>query len=139
MINKKVKKDTFVDTLIGSNSKLVGDLKFEGGCHIDGAVVGNLTADPDTESALSISDVGNVNGRITVPYVVLNGKVKGVVTSKRVELSRTARVSGDVYYNLIQIAEGAEINGKLVHYSEGQMPDDKPSAKSQNGSKKEKN
>ena len=49
---------------------------------------------------MSISDVGNVNGRITVPYVVLNGKVKGVVTSKRVELSRTARVSGDVYYNL---------------------------------------
>jgi hypothetical protein len=27
-----------------------------------------------------------------------------------------------VYYNLIQMAEGAEINGKLVHQPEGQVP-----------------
>jgi hypothetical protein len=27
-----------------------------------------------------------------------------------------------VYYNLIQMAEGAEINGKLIHQPEGQVP-----------------
>ena len=29
---------------------------------------------------------------------------------------------GNVYYNLIQMAEGAEIHGKLVHQPEGQVP-----------------
>ena len=122
MFNKKQKGHAVVETLIGSNSKLNGDLHFQGGCHIDGTVIGNLTADSDADSALSISDIGNVDGGVTVPYVVLNGIVKGdIFASQRVELGSTARVIGDVYYNLIQMAEGAEINGKLVHQPEGQI------------------
>ena len=45
-----------------------------------------------------------------------------VFASQRVELGATARVIGNVYYNLIQMAEGAEINGKLIHQPEGQVP-----------------
>tara|TARA_B110000444_G_C18540684_1_gene455580 strand:+ start:70 stop:498 length:429 start_codon:yes stop_codon:yes gene_type:complete len=123
MFNKKQKRHIVVETLIGSNSNFNGDLHFQGGCHIDGMVKGNLTADLNTDSALSISDIGHVDGSVTVPYVVLNGIVKGdVFASQRVELGATARVTGNVYYNLIQMAEGAEINGKLVHQPEGQAP-----------------
>ena len=54
---------------------------------------------------------------------MLNGIVRGdVVASQRVELGPTARVIGNVYYNLIEMAIGAEINGKLVHQPEGQVP-----------------
>jgi cytoskeletal protein CcmA (bactofilin family) len=123
MFGKKQSRHTVVETLIGSNSKLYGDLHFQGGCHIDGTVKGSVSADPDTDSALSISDIGNIDGGVTVPYVILNGIVKGdVFASQRVELGATARVIGNVYYNLIQMAEGAEINGKLVHQPEGQVP-----------------
>ena len=52
-----------------------------------------------------------------------DGIVKGdVFASRRVELGPTARVTGNVYYNLIEMAIGAEINGKLVHQPEGQVP-----------------
>ena len=123
MFGKKRHRHTVVESLVGANSKLNGDLHFQGGCHIDGTVNGNVTADPDTESALSISDVGNVDGGVTVPYVVLNGIVRGdVFASQRVELGPTARVIGNVYYNLIEMAIGAEINGKLVHQPDGQVP-----------------
>jgi cytoskeletal protein CcmA (bactofilin family) len=123
MFGKKNSRHTVVETLVGSNSKLNGDLHFQGGCHIDGTVRGSVTADTDTDSALSISEIGKVDGGVTVPYVVLNGIVKGdVFASQRVELGATARVVGNVYYNLIQMAEGAEINGKLVHQPEGQVP-----------------
>lgn len=123
MFGKKVRRHTVVDTLVGSNSKVSGDVHFHGGCHIDGTVKGNVSADPDTDSALSISDIGHVDGGVTVPYIVLHGIVKGdVFASERVELGPTARVIGNVYYNLIQMAEGAEINGKLVHQPEGQVP-----------------
>ncbi len=123
MFGKKQSRHSVVDTLVGSNSKMYGDLHFLGGCHIDGTVKGNVSADPDTDSALSISDIGSVDGGVTVPYVILNGIVKGdVFASQRVELGATARVIGNVYYNLIQMAEGAEINGKLVHQPEGQVP-----------------
>ena len=123
MLGRKQRRHTVVETLIGSNSKLKGDLHFNGGCHVDGVIKGNVSADPDTDSALSISDAGSVDGGVTVPYVVLNGIVKGdVFACRRVELGATARVIGNVYYNVIQMAEGAEINGKLVHQPEGQVP-----------------
>jgi cytoskeletal protein CcmA (bactofilin family) len=123
MFGKKQRRHTVVDTLVGSNTKVNGDLNFEGGCHIDGTVKGNVTADPESKSALSVSEDGTVEGGVTVPYVVLHGIVRGdVCASQRVELGPTARVIGNVYYNLIEMAIGAEINGKLVHQPEGQVP-----------------
>lgn len=119
---KPQRKHTVVDTLVGANTKIHGDLNFEGGCHIDGTVEGNVSADEDSSSALSISEQGNVEGGVTVPYVVLHGIVRGdVYATQRVELGPTARVIGNVYYNLIEMAIGAEINGKLVHQPEGQV------------------
>ena len=120
---KQNRRHNKVDSLVGSNTQVNGDLNFSGGCHINGTVKGSVTADDDHESALSISEEGTVEGGVTVPYVVLNGIVRGdVVASQRVELGPTARVIGNVYYNLIEMAIGAEINGKLVHQPEGQVP-----------------
>jgi cytoskeletal protein CcmA (bactofilin family) len=51
-----------------------------------------------------------------VPNVVLNGTVKGdILAHDRVELGATAKVTGNVYYGLIEMEMGAEINGKLIH------------------------
>ena len=123
MFGRKQRSSSVIDTLVGSNSKVNGDLNFAGGCHIDGIVKGNVSADPDSNSTLSISEEGSVEGGVSVPYVVLNGIVRGdVVACQRVELGPTARVIGNVYYNLIEMAIGAEINGKLVHQPAGQVP-----------------
>lgn len=123
MLGRKQRRHTVVDTLVGANTRISGDLHFTGGCHVDGTVNGSVTADPDSKSALSISEEGNIDGGVTVPYVVLNGIVRGdVFANQRVELGPTARVIGNVYYNLIEMAIGAEINGKLVHQPEGQVP-----------------
>ena len=123
MFGRKQSSNSVIDTLVGSNSRVNGDLNFTGGCHVDGTVKGNVNASPDSNSALSISEEGSVEGGVSVPYVVLNGIVRGdVVASQRVQLGPTARVIGNVYYNLIEMAIGAEINGKLVHQPEGQVP-----------------
>jgi len=123
MLGRKQRRHTVVDPLVGSNTRISGDLHFSGGCHVDGTVNGSVTADPDSKSALSISEGGQIDGGVTVPYVVLNGIVRGdVFANQRVELGPTARVIGNVYYNLIEMAIGAEINGKLVHQPEGQVP-----------------
>ena len=123
MFGRKERRHTVVETLVGSNTRISGDLHFTGGCHIDGAVNGSVSADPDSHAALSISEDGQVDGGVSVPYVVLNGIVRGdVYANQRVELGATARVIGNVYYNLIEMAIGAEINGKLVHQPEGHVP-----------------
>ena len=122
MLGRKKRRDKGVETMVGPNTEISGDLRFEGWCHVDGTVNGNITANPDTDSHLSISEDANVDGGVTVPNVQLNGIVRGdVYASERVELGATARVIGNVYYNLIEMAIGAEINGKLVHKPEGQV------------------
>jgi len=123
MFGRKNSMDGPVDTLVGENSRVNGDLHFHGRCHINGHVKGNVSADADSHSALSITEDANVEGGVTVPFVVLDGIVRGdVVACQRVELGPTARVIGNVYYNLIEMKVGAEINGKLVHQPEGKVP-----------------
>ena len=123
MFGRKQIPHNKVDTLVGANSQVNGDLVYAGHCHVDGVVKGSVNAEATSNSALSISQDAMIEGGVTVPYVVLNGIVRGdVVASKRVELGPTARVIGNVYYNLIEMAIGAEINGKLVHQPEGQIP-----------------
>jgi len=123
MFGRKDAMSAAVDTLVGENTKINGDLYFSGRCHVDGDIKGNVGADSDSNSALSISEDGNIEGGVTAPFVVLHGIVRGdVFASQRVELGPTARVIGNVYYNLIEMKVGAEINGKLVHQPQGKVP-----------------
>ena len=51
-----------------------------------------------------------------MPNVVVNGSIIGDLhASGHVELAALARVHGNVYYSLIEMAMGAEVNGKLMH------------------------
>lgn len=114
------RKIPHMDTLVGHNTKIVGDIHFEGGLHVDGLIEGNVNA-RDAGSRLSISERGQVQGEVRVPEVMLNGMVKGdVYASERVELAAKAKVEGNVYYNLIRMEAGATVNGKLVHKPGGQ-------------------
>jgi cytoskeletal protein CcmA (bactofilin family) len=85
MFGRKQRKRSVIDTLVGANSKVSGDLHFEGGCHVDGLVKGNVSADADSNSALSISEDGGVEGGVSVPYVVLHGIVRGDVSARQHE------------------------------------------------------
>jgi cytoskeletal protein CcmA (bactofilin family) len=114
-----------IDTLIGQETEIDGDIVFSGGLHIDGKVSGNIIAEEGSLAILILSESGEVEGEIKVPNMVLNGKVTGdVYSSGRTELAPKSRVSGRVYYNLIEMAIGAEVNGGLVH-----RPDESQSQK----------
>lgn len=122
MLGRKKLRQNVANTIIGTETRVNGDLHFSGGLHVDGMVHGNVSADPDSESSVSLADGATIDGGVTVPYVLLDGIVKGdVFANKRVILGSTARVIGNVYYNLIEMAIGAEINGKLVHQPEGKI------------------
>jgi len=68
------------------------------------------------DSVLTLSERGTIEGEVKVPNVVVNGTVIGDVHAlSHVELAAQARVHGNVYYTLIEMAMGAEVNGNLVH------------------------
>ena len=114
--SKKIKSSK-IDTLIGQGVEVTGDIKFQGGLHLDGKIKGNVTTADEAEgTVLVISDRGCVEGDVHVAYAVINGEVVGnVYASEKLELSAKARISGNVEYNLLEMASGAEINGQMLH------------------------
>lgn len=113
--NKKIRSSK-IETLIGQGIVISGDLKFSGGLHLDGKIIGDVTSEKDSNSVLVVSDQGFIEGDVHVSFAVINGKVKGnVYASQKLELSGNASVTGNVHYNLLEMASGAEVNGNMVH------------------------
>ena len=111
-----------VDTLVGRNTQVLGDVRFSGGLHIDGVVKGKILADDDSAATLSVSEDGRVEGDVRVPHLILNGTVEGdVYATQRIVLSPKARVNGNVFYRVLEMNGGATVNGQLVHESVGEV------------------
>lgn len=123
MFGKRANKpQNQIDSLIGMGTHVVGDISFNGGLRIDGHVRGNITAMGDKPSTLMLSDRASVEGKIKVSHAVINGTVVGTVhADEYLELQAKARVSGDIYYQSLEIQLGATIEGMLLHHDHVQQ------------------
>lgn len=106
---------TETTSLIAVGTRIRGDVAFSGRLHVDGSVEGALHGEGEN-AVLTLSNNAKVVGEIVAPHVVINGLVNGDVTAtQRLELASGARVEGNVYYKVMEMSAGAEINGKIVH------------------------
>lgn len=113
--HKKLKNKR-IDTLIGEKTHIEGDISFSGGLRIDGKVSGNIFIESDLQAVLSLSERGVINGEIRVPYLIINGEVNGdVYVSQHLELGSAAKVTGNVFYQTLEMATGCEVNGQIIH------------------------
>jgi cytoskeletal protein CcmA (bactofilin family) len=102
-----------IDTLVGPETSIIGDVQFSGGLHVDGRVDGSIVS--KGAGLLVVSDQGRVTGSIEVATVIVDGTVDGdIVSSERVELREHARVNGSIRYGTIQMALGARVDGELA-------------------------
>jgi cytoskeletal protein CcmA (bactofilin family) len=115
----KRRRSAQVDTLVGQHTTVEGNMRFSGGLHVEGTIRGNVYADDaERPSILILNESGRIEGEVNVPRVVINGTVEGDVhASDRVELAARARITGSVYYHMIEMVMGAEVNGSLVKRS----------------------
>ena len=108
-------------TLVSRATEIVGDIHFSGELIIEGRVKGNIYAEDDSEALVRIAEKGAVEGEVCVPSAVVNGLVQGDLRStNHLELAAKAVVIGSVYYNLIEMVMGSEVNGNLMHISTSQ-------------------
>lgn len=112
-----------IDTLIGVNTNIIGDISFSGGLRVDGHITGNVIATDDEHSTLVLSDAGSIQGKIKVANIIINGTVTGPIYAQGyLELQAKAKVYGDVHYGSLEIQLGASVEGKMIHQ-------DKPESK----------
>jgi cytoskeletal protein CcmA (bactofilin family) len=111
-------------TLVSHDTAIVGDIRFSGNLDVEGLVQGNILADADKDARVRVVGKGRVEGEIRAPSVVINGEVRGTVYSTRqLELAPKCRVEGDVFYQTVEMAAGAEVNGNLTHITDEEILD----------------
>lgn len=112
-------KTNQIDTIIAKGTGVEGNFQIQGNLFVDGQINGDIRSDHSQESVVSIGLNGNVTGDLYAPYVVIFGHVSGDVhAAEKVELKPGAKVEGDLYYKVIEMNAGAEVNGKMVAMGE---------------------
>lgn len=122
--SKSTQRDGFaIDTLIGPQVVIRGDLVFSGGLYVEGRIHGKVVAEDGKPASLILSEHGAIEGEVRVPVVVINGELTGDVhAAERVELAQKARVQGNVHYQVVEMSAGAQLTGRLVHAQQKALP-----------------
>ena len=108
------KKQPPIRSLIGEGIVLKGSVDFTDGMRIDGEVQGDLMAVRDAPSLLVIGAKAKVIGKVNAEHVIIVGEVVGpVMCTGLLELQPTARIEGDISYQLLEMHPGAVVEGEL--------------------------
>lgn len=114
-MRKNKRKSNNVDTLIADGTVINGDMSFSGALFVDGEINGEVKGETEKQSVLSIGVHGKIKGNISTPFAVIFGQVDGdVYVTEKIDLKPGAKINGDLYYKVIEMNAGAEVNGKMV-------------------------
>lgn len=99
-------------SLLAANFRLSGDLENKGDLQIDGFIEGNVISD-----SLTIGETGQVKGNVVAKDLCIMGTVTGTIHAGSLVVNGKAQIDGDIYYESIQIQEGASLNVSLAKKS----------------------
>lgn len=95
---------------IGKSVMIKGELSGSEDLYLDGEVEGTI----DLRShSLTVGPNGRVRANTQAKQVVIHGKVNGNIQADRVELTKSALVSGDIITQRVVIEDGAFFKGAI--------------------------
>jgi cytoskeletal protein CcmA (bactofilin family) len=98
-------------TVLGARLKIVGDVSGDEDLVVNGRLEGKIRVD----RKVVVNAGAEVEGDVQAKSVTIGGRVHGqVMASERAELLSTGRVQGNVHAPRIVMAEGAQIQGRVV-------------------------
>lgn len=105
-LSSKVRK---IDSFIGTNSTLSGDIFSKSSLCVEGVVEGNIFSD----GAVIVGKTAYISGNIEAHNTAVSGKVKGnIIVKDYAKLTSSCIVDGDIHAANFIADEGAVFNGK---------------------------
>ncbi|MDR2194691.1 MAG: polymer-forming cytoskeletal protein [Treponema sp.] len=99
-----------VNTIIGPNSSIVGDVNSAGFTRVDGSLHGNL----NSKGRVIIGEKARMKSDVVGTSITIGGVVYGnIIASERLIILSSALVLGDIITRRIQADEGCLIHGKV--------------------------
>jgi cytoskeletal protein CcmA (bactofilin family) len=103
-------EDFSINTIIGPNTSVSGDIETGGFTRIDGSIRGNVTA----RGRVVIGEKARMKSNVSGTAVTVGGVVYGnVVASEQLIILSTALILGDIITRRIQADEGCLIHGRV--------------------------
>jgi cytoskeletal protein CcmA (bactofilin family) len=96
---------------IGKSLVVKGDLSGSEDLYVDGQIEGSIAL---KDNSLTVGPHGQVKASVEAKGVVVQGKLEGnIKATERVELRKSAVVTGDIITQRIAIEDGAYLKGKI--------------------------
>jgi len=93
-------------SFISADTTVTGDLESAGDISVEGSVEGNITC-----RTLTLRGEPTITGNVHAEAVHVCGHFTGDLRAKKVVLTKAARMTGDIYYQTLELQEGAEFEG----------------------------
>ncbi len=95
-------------SIISSDLTIKGNLVCTGDLRIEGRVDGDITCRTLTLGAQPV-----INSKVTAETVRICGEFTGEVRARKVVLTDSAKVKGDIYQEVLQLEKGAAFEGYI--------------------------
>ena len=110
-------------SLIGEGTVIRGPISFCEGLRIDGEIEGDVLGDAALPSIVVVGPKARVHGRVKAGHVIISGEVVGPVESDvLIELQPTARVTGTIRYESLEMHPGSVVDGELRPLKNAERP-----------------
>jgi cytoskeletal protein CcmA (bactofilin family) len=102
-------KEGTLTGFVGNGTTLTGEANFKGMLRVDGGLSGRVSS---ADGTLIVSTNGRVDANVEVAVAQIFGTVNGDITaSKRIEMGRVAKVTGNIQTPALVIEQGALFEG----------------------------
>lgn len=112
------KRSTAIESTIGPNTYIKGEVQGDGGLRIDGVIEGTI----ELTGNLVVTESAKIRAEVKASNISVAGAIQGNVTANRVEILDTGRVWGDLTVKSLLINEGAYFRGQTIMPQDMQPP-----------------
>ena len=95
-------------SIIPADLKITGDLVSSGDIFVEGVIHGNITC-----RTLTLTGQPAIKGSVKAETVRVCGTFDGKVQAKKVALTKAARMTGEIYYETLEMEAGASFGGAI--------------------------
>lgn len=95
-------------SVLGDDIVIKGNVTAAADLHVDGRIEGDIACKSIVQGEASV-----IVGSIEAETVRIAGHVAGAITAREVTVLKSARIEGDVSYDVLTIEQGAQLEGRL--------------------------
>jgi len=111
MTQNNINTDYSINTIIGPNTNVAGDLEAGGFTRIDGGIRGDVRA----KGRVVIGERARIKGNVTGKDITIGGVVCGnIIADGHLIILSSAIIMGDIISRRIQADDGCFINGRIA-------------------------